>query len=583
MKYVFEDQSSIKLYARIQKRLSSLKPNSRKKSIDKVFEIIPPEFLEEKEKLTMICQLFAKLARTTFNMGKVVIQLFERIMDQIKKYLQDESSLFWNIFGGIMYFKLWMFEEGLISVEKIILSAQLEKTPAIAEYFLPEIIDNEPDFFYKEIKYKFPIFSNEDSYSKETIEKTKLLRKKHFQWIKESGDRHDPSYLEIETNPLRLAIKLDDVDIFQALLSQSNLSINSNIQESVVEQFVIDQHEYRLIEYAAEYNSINIFKFLLMNDAELKPSLISSAIFSCNYEIIHIVETKLTQEFEKSSLLNAIASWNQKVARYVTSNYNFDYLYERESKNENEDNNNESKILTIINETFYSLNFRFLKSTLLPFFRHNPSFVQRNIHNILFKTFSDMSGYLTLEILKHPEIDVNYISKRSKKSFLFAACQKNNLKAVEILLKYANIDVNCLVMFGFSPLFYSCAFFCDTKILKMLCNHPKIEINAQDERDGLTAFQMALSRGNAYAVKYLTENYNDIEEEAHFSELASFCLSKRHLMSAKYLVKFFSENCQKDNFSQLIENSRKYLRSQIQSDYSDEFDQIVEEVEKENN
>ena len=124
-------------------------------------------------------------------------------------------------------------------------------------------------------------------------------------------------------------------------------------------------------------------------------------------------------------------------------------------------------ILSIINETFYSLNFRFFKSTLLPFLRHNPTFVEQNIYNILFKTFSDMSGYFITEILKYPGIDINYISQHSKKSFLFTACHKNNPTAVEILLKYSNIDVNCLVIFGYSPLYYTCAFFCDLKIIKI--------------------------------------------------------------------------------------------------------------------
>ena len=80
--------------------------------------------------------------------------------------------------------------------------------------------------------------------------------------------------------------------------------------------------------------------------------------------------------------------------------------------------------LSLIAETFYCLNFRFLKSTLLPYLRHNPCFVEQNINNILFKTFYDMSGYLVTEILKFPGIDINYISQHSKKSFLFTACHK---------------------------------------------------------------------------------------------------------------------------------------------------------------
>ena len=99
----------------------------------------------------------------------------------------------------------------------------------------------------------------------ETVTKFKELRKKHLNWLLTSGDFHDPSYLEIEKNRLRLSIKLDDVESFQNILSNTNLSIDSKISESVIENFFFIPHEIPLINYVIEYNSINIFKFLIMS------------------------------------------------------------------------------------------------------------------------------------------------------------------------------------------------------------------------------------------------------------------------------------------------------------------------------
>lgn len=86
----------------------------------------------------------------------------------------------------------------------------------------------------------------------------KELRKKLFKWYKESNDFKDPFYRETEKNPLRLSIKTDNVDQFQMILSNLNLSIDSKIMESVIEQSHVKLFEESLIDYAIEYNAINI-------------------------------------------------------------------------------------------------------------------------------------------------------------------------------------------------------------------------------------------------------------------------------------------------------------------------------------
>ena len=141
-----------------------------------------------------------------------------------------------------------------------------------------------------------------------------------------------------------------------------------------------------------------------------------------------------------------------------------------------------------------------------------------------------------------------------------------------------------MVIQGYSPLYYSCAFFCDLKIIKMLCNHPNIEVDCRDQRNSLTVFQMALSRGNAYAVKYLTENYQNIEQAEQFSELASFSLEKNHLLSLKFLIHFFKKKYNNSkSFNDLIAHFREFLCNLPQYDqrYSTEFDQIIDEIRKE--
>ena len=59
--------------------------------------------------------------------------------------------------------------------------------------------------------------------------------------------------------------------------------------ESIIKQPYLQSEEEALIDYAIEYNAIKIFKYLVMNNAQLKAFLIQ---LNCcrNYEIIHLVE-----------------------------------------------------------------------------------------------------------------------------------------------------------------------------------------------------------------------------------------------------------------------------------------------------
>ena len=155
MESIFKNETKIKIYANIQKLLNNLKPNSPDKDITNLINQIPPDYLNQKEELMMICQLFAYYARNSLITIKGnAIKLFEKIMDPIKTHLQDESSFFWRIFGGIHYFKLWMHKNGLISMQEIIQKIRANNSIYIAEYFYPEIMEQEPEIYEKEIKPK---------------------------------------------------------------------------------------------------------------------------------------------------------------------------------------------------------------------------------------------------------------------------------------------------------------------------------------------------------------------------------------------------------------------------------------------
>lgn len=128
--------------------------------------------------------------------------------------------------------KLWMYQEGLISIYNIIQAINLDETRKLIEYFYPEVIEKEPEAYLKEYKFQLPRI-----YSDEEIIEFKEKRRKHFQWIREFGDFHDPLYLEIEQDQLRLSIKQDNIEKFQTIIPHSNISIDSKIGENVCERY----------------------------------------------------------------------------------------------------------------------------------------------------------------------------------------------------------------------------------------------------------------------------------------------------------------------------------------------------------
>ena len=136
-----------------------------------------------------------------------IFNFFCEILFPIKEKLQDESSFFWSIFGGNYYLKLMFYEEGLIKFDQILLAIQNNFKSLSTEYFLPEVLENDQEFFEKKIKYRY-----NKPYSKEYIDQFKKLRKKYFEWIINCADYNDPSYREIEKNSLRLAIKIEFSD-----------------------------------------------------------------------------------------------------------------------------------------------------------------------------------------------------------------------------------------------------------------------------------------------------------------------------------------------------------------------------------
>ena len=262
----------------------------------------------------------------------------------MKKYFTN-SEIF-NIFQSNKRILLILFDEKIINIDKYI-AAKINNKYRI--YFEPEIhlfnekVDKQSESFYDNRK----IGENESQICN-------LIRK-------------------------------DSINEFISYLNTNNCSVKEKIHLSIFEtnQFLIKNNDTTLIEYAAFFGSIQIFKYLKLNGAKLKPTLWLYAIHGRNSEIIHILEEECNvdekDESYKNWLKESIKCHHNDVANYVLNNY---LSIENEKSND-----------TLINGLKY-YNFSFMKD--------------ESINESLFGYLCEYDYYILVDILlSKTKVDIN--------------------------------------------------------------------------------------------------------------------------------------------------------------------------------
>lgn len=123
-------------------------------------------------------------------------------------------------------------------------------------------------------------------------------------------------------SPICEIIRNDEIDEFITYVTRADFPLSSHINPSIFEtnEFLFDKTP-TLIEYAAFFGSIQIFRFLLLNDVKLTEDLFLYAIHGRNADIIHILESnKIKPKYDKC-LFEAIKCNHNEITNYIFSNY----------------------------------------------------------------------------------------------------------------------------------------------------------------------------------------------------------------------------------------------------------------------
>ena len=119
-------------------------------------------------------------------------------------------------------------------------------------------------------------------------------------------------------------IRKDSIDDFIQYINQYSINISSKIEPSIFESnlFLLDKKP-SLIEYAAFFGSIQIFKYLNLNQAQLTPELWIYAIHGRNPEIIQFLEDNQVKPPNNSyfeCFIESIKCHHNEITIYIVDN-----------------------------------------------------------------------------------------------------------------------------------------------------------------------------------------------------------------------------------------------------------------------
>ena len=275
---------------------------------------------------------------TTYNFTKMelLLDICLHFSNDIKSKI-DELEII-DILCALLCGTYYLYKKSFFSIETIIKKSVNMNRENLFYYFYPEIKEYDSEFAEKfdnrcQIHYIDTIMFRH--YVKTNIEEHKRNREFFF----------NPSNLH-------KSIRDDNIFEFQSILSKNNLNYNYNFDSSFYERALTENPKPSLIQIAATYGAVHIFKFLWMQkDIKIDDNLICYAISGRNYEIIHICEQKCSKS---RALLFSINSHQHELTDYFLENIKKDEMkgqidIEEEEEEEEEDENNDENIYSKLN------------------------------------------------------------------------------------------------------------------------------------------------------------------------------------------------------------------------------------------
>ena len=255
--------------------------------------------------MLVIANILVEAVKARTSLIEHYARLIKIICDTTPNFAELIKRLIWRQIkrAEIQFLVVHLLENGVYTIDYMLQRVRFTKELTIPEevvfYFFPEW-STCPEFFSTQIaNSKEKLAKWDKSYTQQC--ETKLdgqeLAKDGYKLFKDYRKRG------LNHNGTCRSIRLDDIAMFQRIIIENEINVNSNAPRSLFERNRYGkQKNLKLVEYCAFYGSDQCLKWLLEQKAKLTPNIMRYALHGGNHDIIHFLE-------EKGCSLNGAVLW----------------------------------------------------------------------------------------------------------------------------------------------------------------------------------------------------------------------------------------------------------------------------------
>lgn len=386
--------------------------NDKKLPPDSISQI-PEKFLISKDELSKLITIIQIGFFARHSYYDKYEKLIEELLPYIKQFFTSDEIYYFSILNQI---KLFFYQKGLITIDTIIQKSKI----------------------FKSVSYLFAY----EIYQERNEEFIKFFGSKEF-FFKEVGYSTFESFLEFRKawtndNPVSVSIRADDADKLQELIAKTNLNYDYQIPYSIYEDlscFFKKKNMPSMIDYAAFYGSVNVFKYLMMNNSKITQKTMEYAVYGGCYEIIHILEN--TNCPNSSALEASIRVHNNELYDYFINTVGLKH-------------DSKTIIRTVIN-----YNIKVFKEILSDedSFNNLPLISNKSGSSLLGISISQIFPDFTEMFINIEGFDINK-PQASSYTYLMEACFSKNLDFVKLFIEKYKVDINVHNQYGILNFFF---------------------------------------------------------------------------------------------------------------------------------
>ncbi|EAX96493.1 hypothetical protein TVAG_277740 [Trichomonas vaginalis G3] len=311
------------------------------------------------------------------------------------------------------------------------------------------------------------------------------------------------------------ALLWDDLEELQQFTFNVDFDFNRRIQG------------LSLVEHAAKNGSVNCYKYLISNDANISSETLQLAYLGNDFEIIHSAEEK--GETEELCLKNAVMSHYYDAAYYLHDKYLFEYkwdwalrsynfsmFFNKLYESDNVDNKDADGDTAFLCAT--RLGLRSICEMLIAKGANIEEKDRDGNTPLIIAARDNISEVFDLLIENHANVNAQ---NNENYSALMYASENDYMSIIEKLFEN-KASVDLFNIYGCSALMLACRANRLDVVKLLLKKHAYIE---RRSTEGYTSIMLAVQNNNIQIVKYLIDNRANLEARTNdgFSALMIAC------------------------------------------------------------